>query len=160
MAAAAPIAGIAGLIGQGAELIGGISKRKKEKAAQRAELGEGIATATEDIAGTREQQMLAGQRTTQVLGAQRRETQTELGGQTAGFAGSGVAVGAGGSASALRSATQEIRGRERKSIQQASAIEQKQFGREIGRLERRRGTMETALGKIKKKPGLRGLLGL
>lgn len=159
MAAASAVAAGASLIGKGAEFVGGISKRRKEKKAQRAELGEAITTTGENIAGTQEQIGLLGEQRTQVLGEQQRATQQELGGQTAGFAGSGVAVGAGGSASALRTATQEIRGRERQTLKKGFAVQQKQLGREFGQLTRKKGQLEKARGKIKTK-GLRGLLGL
>ena len=148
-----------GLVSTGAKIIGGIAKRRKEKKGQRAELKEGITQAGEDIAGTQEQIGLLGEQRTQVLGEQERGTQQELGGQTAGFAGSGVAVGAGGTASALRTATQEIRGKERQTLEKGFDVQQKQLGRDVGRLTRKKGQLQKARGKIKTK-GVRGLLGL
>lgn len=121
---------------------------KKERAGTRAELVENIMTARENIAGTREQIGLLGTQTEQILGEHGRRESQEVGAQRGAFAGSGVRVGAGGTAAGLRAETQRVRGEERKSIRDVADVQRRQLEREVGQLGRRETQMESALREM------------
>lgn len=150
MAAAGAIAGIAGVVGKGAQVAGGIAQKSKERRAGREELMSNILTSRENIAGKREQLGLLGTQSEQVLAEQARTTGQELGSQRASFAGSGVRTGAGGTTGGLRAGTQQIRGQERAALEKGFDVERGQLERDISQLGREEESQESALRQLGK----------
>ena len=148
MASAAAISGIAGLVGQGASLIGGAAGAKQERMATREELMEAITTARENIEGTREQlgllQSMTGQQLTEHLRGQARA----MGTTRASLAGSGVRVGEGGTETAILQEQQRVGELERGAIRDIATVQRAGLQRQLGQLQRRESTMESALREL------------